>query len=398
MSDKSRDDTELQKIAKTLIDYDFVAIVELRDEVVLKRVQKILAQAGRNYAYQISPAIGRGVKERIAFLYDVSFVEVVTQGQLYPDGADNSDDFIRDPYWATFRAGTFDFSIIAVHILWGTRVTDRRKEIVELADVYKYVQDANGAENDVLLVGDFNRDPSDAKAFGELMTFPSMTPLFQLPQKSHIKDSSLYDNIFFQKQYLTEYLAKAGIDKFDETDFKNDDKAANDAVSDHRPVWAVFRTDGVDDDGASDTAQIVWLFDYRVGDRDAYLESVKATADALQTPKEVKRIATYENRQGTVPHRLVTFEFDSFADMMRYLSRPEIGEQFRTLASRAKQARMHMFLQRFDMAKDKGGTVKIVGVYFVDYPLGQKELYLQWAQQIVPKLMAPATVEADHGL
>ena len=50
---------------------------------------------------------------------------------------------------------------------------------------------------------------------------------------------------FFQADYVTEYLGSSGIDKFDETDFGNDDKAANLAVSDHRPVWALFRIDGM---------------------------------------------------------------------------------------------------------------------------------------------------------
>ena len=76
-----------------------------------------------------------------------------------------------------------------------------------------------------------------------------MIRLFELPQKSHIRDSSLYDNIFFQMDAVTEYLDRSGIDKFDETDFGNDDKAANLAVSDHRPVWAVFSIDRDDDGG-----------------------------------------------------------------------------------------------------------------------------------------------------
>ena len=79
-----------------------------------------------------------------------------------------------------------------------------------------------------------------------------MTRLFDLPQKSHIRDSSLYDNIFFQTDFVTEYLGISGIDKFDEADFGNDDKAANLAVSDHRPVWAVFRTNFEDDDGSDE--------------------------------------------------------------------------------------------------------------------------------------------------
>ena len=248
MSNKSRTDAELMAIARTLADYDFIAIVELRDEVVLKRTQRILLQMGAAYDYQFSPAVGRGVKERYAFLYKKDLVSVVSPGELYPDAADGKDDFSRDPYWATFRAGEFDFSVIAVHVIWGDTVGPRKAEVRALADVYKYVQDANGDEDDVLLLGDFNRNPTDTESYRPIMAIPSMTRLFNFPQKSHIRDSSLYDNIFFQKNHVKEYLNRSGIDRFDETDFGNDDKTANLAVSDHRPVWAVFSINR-DDDG-----------------------------------------------------------------------------------------------------------------------------------------------------
>ena len=195
--------------------------------------------------------MGRGVKERYAFLYKPSVVSVIRSGELYPDAADGKDDFIRDPYWATFQAGGFDFSIIAVHVIWGKKVAARKSEVRALADVYRYVQEANGTEDDVLLVGDFNRNPTDMDAYSRILSIPSMTRLFDFPEKSHIKDSSLYDNIFFQRDAVTEYLGRSGIDKFDETDFGNDDKAANLAVSDHRPVWAVFSIE-TDDDGSDE--------------------------------------------------------------------------------------------------------------------------------------------------
>lgn len=255
MSNNSRTDAELSAIARTLADYDFIAIVELRDEIVLKRTQKILSQMGKMYQYQLSPVVGRGVKERYAFLYREELVSVVKRGELYPDAADGKDDFIRDPYWATFRAGEFDFSVIAVHVIWGDTVGPRKAEVRALADVYRYVQKANGIEEDVLLVGDFNRNPNDTEAYSRIMAIPSMIRLFELPQKSHIRDSSLYDNIFFQKDHVKEYLDISGIDRFDETDFGNDDSAANLAVSDHRPVWAVFRTD-LDDDGPNGDGSI----------------------------------------------------------------------------------------------------------------------------------------------
>ena len=88
MSDKSRTDTELKQIAKTIADYDFIAIVELRDEMVLQRTQKILSQMGQMYDYEFSPAVGGGVKERYAFLYKQNLVSVVRKGELYPDDAD----------------------------------------------------------------------------------------------------------------------------------------------------------------------------------------------------------------------------------------------------------------------------------------------------------------------
>ena len=126
MSNKSRTDAELTQIARTLADYDFIAIVELRDETVLKRTQRILSRMGMAYDYQFSPAVGRGVKERYAFLYKSNRVSVVKQGELYPDAADGRGRLyavIRN--WATFRAGDFDFSIIAVHVIWGDRVGPR---------------------------------------------------------------------------------------------------------------------------------------------------------------------------------------------------------------------------------------------------------------------------------
>ena len=287
MSNKSRTDTELTAIARTLADYDFIAIVELRDEMVLKRTQKILSQMGKMYDYEFSPAVGRRSKERVAFLYRSKLVSVVRPGELYPDASDGKDDFSRDPYWATFRAGEFDFSVIAVHVIWGDRVGPRKAEVRALADVYRYVQEANGTEEDVLLVGDFNRNPNDAAAYSRIMAIPSMTRLFELPQKSHIRDSSLYDNIFFQADAVTEYRGRCGIDRFDETDFGNDDKAANLAVSDHRPVWAVFSVTR-DDDGSDE------------GGSASVVQTPESTDPEPQSPEDV---TVYVTRTGKKYHR-----------------------------------------------------------------------------------------------
>ena len=296
MSHKSRSDAELIEIARTLADYDFIAIVELRDETVLKRTQKILSQMGTAYDYQFSPAVGRGVKERCAFLYKKERVSVIRPGELYPDAADGKDDFSRDPYWATFRAGEFDFSVIAVHVIWGDRVGPRKA----LADVYRYVQEANGPEEDVLLVGDFNRNPTDADAYSRIMAIPSMTRLFKLPQKSHIRDSSLYDNIFFQKDSVKEYLNRSGIDKFDETDFGNNDKAASLAVSDHRPVWAVFSIK-IDDDGSDEGGSVSVLMPASESTEPEPEPSEDGEVYVTRTGKKYHREGCSSLRQSKIP-------------------------------------------------------------------------------------------------
>ena len=243
-SDNSRDDAELQLIANVLIDYDFIAVIELKDETVLRRTESVLELMGRDYDYLVSRPVGGKVKERYAFLFDEKLVDVLEDGKVFPDP---NDAFLREPYSASFRAGQFDFTTISAHVIWGDSVPPRQREVGELANVYRAVQAMNGAEQDVILLGDFNRNPDDLLAYQPLMSIPGMTHLFQLPEKSHIKDTSLYDNILFQASYVTEYTGNSGIDRFDETDFGNDDEAASLAVSDHRPVWAEFRIDTDDD-------------------------------------------------------------------------------------------------------------------------------------------------------
>jgi competence ComEA-like helix-hairpin-helix protein len=96
-----------------------------------------------------------------------------------------------------------------------------------------------------MILGDFNLPPDDS-GFVELATL--LTPLFTGEIRTTISDASLYDNIWFDPAYVREWTGERGIDRFDEVAFGNDDEAASAAVSDHRPVWAKFRTDQ-DDDG-----------------------------------------------------------------------------------------------------------------------------------------------------
>ncbi len=68
----------------------------------------------------------------------------------------------------------------------------------------------------------------------------------------------------------------------------------------------------------------VSILDYGVGNKSAYLDMVKTVVKTLQTPKEVKRITSFENYLNSSPNRVIEFEFDSMADCVKYFEMPEV--------------------------------------------------------------------------
>ena len=162
----------------------------------------------------------------------------------------------RKPYWATFEANEFDFSVIAVHLSAGN-VKKKRKQVKALREVYQYVQEENNGENDVLLVGDFNLDTCDVDAFWNLMTLGEMTALFHrrehLSSLNAVKDRKLHDNIIFDRKYITDQEYHKGscwVYEFDIHPLENKDVVYK-RISDHQVFWAIFsigRDDDRDDD------------------------------------------------------------------------------------------------------------------------------------------------------
>ncbi len=141
--------------------------------------------------------------------------------------------------------------------------------------------------------------------------------------------------------------------------------------------------------------KLVWLIDYPEGGKDAYLAWVASIASTLQAPEEISRIRSYDNQdQTTSPNRLVEFEFDSFLDAAAYLNRPEIAEILGDLPNHTSDVTVHTFIQRSDYAKTEKGNYPIKGVYFIDYPLGGKQEYLEWVDSISPVLVGPPQVKS----
>ena len=291
-----RSEDNLKDIAKILSQYDLIVITEfMDDEIKVSKEGKVeglkeeseksdfietlnyLSDYG-DYDHRVSPFAGYGRdwgKEWYAFLFKKEVAskkfEVLELPQLLPDPKEREIEFSRDPCWATFRVGDFDFTIIAVHIHF-TKWEKRKAEVRELKNVYDTIQGMDPQENDILLVGDFNLDP-DHDAFDPLKKIETMKELFY--KKNGCKSTSakvkpLYDNILFDTKYLdNEYANNCGIYLFDldkpddlkccegkkvkKEDVPDGNREKFKGISNHYPVWAEFRIDRGDDDPINNT-------------------------------------------------------------------------------------------------------------------------------------------------
>lgn len=266
-----RCENHLKIIAEVISQYDLVVIVEFMDteidvvdgkEAKLKdgskqsdflRLLKLLPN--EKYAYRISEEAGKGYsgKERYAVLFNQDLVSVVTEGVT---DQDPDDKFTRNPYWITFKARNFDFTIVANHIYYGDdkdpAINRRRIEIGNLKKLYHTIQEKDEKENDILVVGDFNLLPGD-KSFewgggASDNLWENVKPLFNKygEETTLSKIPKLYDNIFFDTEELREYH-KSALNKFHITYFDGDKRVAK-RVSDHLPVTAEFKIGLPDDD------------------------------------------------------------------------------------------------------------------------------------------------------
>ena len=178
---KKRKKCSLHYIAEILTQFDLISVVELRRNVSeLKYVLDLLGKYWDVVFSDYVPDAG-GNKERIAYIFDtraVQFTGMATE----TDGPRKKNSttgvyepkfsWWRKPYMASFKAGSFDFVALSVHIQWGTKA-GRKKELEELAKwVKSYIKDEYRVDRDIILMGDFNVSPEQkpVKIFKERLS------------------------------------------------------------------------------------------------------------------------------------------------------------------------------------------------------------------------------------
>ena len=242
----SRDDDEIAQIAKVMTGPDVFAIGELNDRTALERIAHDLGSSWSWAATHDKVGHTAGSREYYGFLWNTTLVAM--DGNVHVD-ADPGDKIDREPAWATFRTvdGNFDFTVMAVHITWGDNAAARKEEVELMADVWERTQDATPDDDDMILVGDFNRNVGD-DAFDRLKSIPDVICANEDTGPTVVKGTSTYDQIFLSLAYTQEWTGEYMTRNFDKTMFHDDDAAASKAVSDHRPVWVTLYVPEGDDD------------------------------------------------------------------------------------------------------------------------------------------------------
>lgn len=162
---KKRKRCSLHYIAEIFHQFDLIAVTELRRDV--SELRYVLDLLGPYWEATYSDYVedAGGNKERIAFVYDTRAVQW-TGLAAESDGPREKDhttgqyvpifNWWRKPYLASFKAGRFDFVLLAVHLQWGT-TAGRTAELDALADwVNTFQQDELRTDRDIIAIGDFN--------------------------------------------------------------------------------------------------------------------------------------------------------------------------------------------------------------------------------------------------
>lgn len=232
---KSKSDVELSFIAKTINQFDIVAIQEVvagdGGAQAVARLYDILNRMGSKWDYVVSdPTSGDSYKkERYAFIWKPSKVKAIGRGWLEKKYNVEID---REPFLMTFESSTKRFTIVNFHAI--TKAKQPETEI-------KYFKFFSAEYSDLNLIfcGDFNL-PQSHSVFNPLKSQGYKSLLVNqktsLRQKCLSNDclASEYDNIFYKPEKV--HLIKSGVVHF-YTKFENLTTAL--LISDHIPIFFI---------------------------------------------------------------------------------------------------------------------------------------------------------------
>ena len=263
---KNRMRFSLHCIAEIFFQFDLIAVTELwRDISELKYVLDLLGPywKGEFLDYTSDPG---GNRERIAFVYDsraVKFTGLAAEsdGPRYKGPCTGEwvphFNWWRKPYMASFKAGQFDFVLLAVHLQWGTTV-GRKKELSQLAAwINSFQKDEYRIDRDVIALGDFNITSYRSALYKAVSQYGLSAPesILTLKLGSNLRKNKRYDQILHHPTITGSVFSKhGGVVDFYKSNHKAlkpykdlDKNAFTFELSDHLPLWVQLNLDTEDE-------------------------------------------------------------------------------------------------------------------------------------------------------
>ena len=295
LGEQKRDSKDLELIAHMMSRFDLIAVQEVKSR--LGHLGKIVDHMGQGYDWIVNDVAGNN--ERLAFVFKKRKVK---PGKLFAEIAIPEKDFPsctvvvpykvkkqqrvdvfynlrftpfdRNPYIGTFVSGALSFTLVNVHLYYGSfkeakRVADRAKYARRVLEIYMLgkwagsrVSNATTYDRDIILLGDMNvPEMSNDDAAYQALLRSGLNPLDAHSKAggSNLDGSKTYDQLA-----ITPGVVKARTlgydvfdfdnavfkDKWDELEQEHGTKGANPKfnkyvkfhVSDHRPLWKELNT------------------------------------------------------------------------------------------------------------------------------------------------------------
>src|SRR5690625_3213574 len=229
----------LEFIAKTVQDYDIIAIQEVVGKTGgVEAVQKLVGilktwDSEANWSYAISPITSGNPheSERYAYIWKAAELQRVGEVFLYQKRA---NEIVREPYFASFVSEKDTFTLVNFHAV--PKFKNPESEI----KYFKFMPDEFPNMN-LIFLGDFNTPQSNnvfnpLKKMGYLPALINQKTTVRMQCKNGDCLASEYDNIFYPSKKIKKI--RSGVIHY----YKEypDAKTARSKVSDHIPVYLEF--------------------------------------------------------------------------------------------------------------------------------------------------------------
>ncbi|MCP2029382.1 endonuclease/exonuclease/phosphatase family metal-dependent hydrolase [Flavobacterium sp. HSC-32F16] len=233
---KSKSETTLTSIAKTIQDYDIAAIQEVvagyGGAQAVAKLASILNEKGTKWDYVISnPTSGNSYKkERYAFLWKTSKVKLKSDPWLEKKYHLEID---REPYFATFEINKKTITFVNFHA-----ITKSKQPETEIK-YFKFLPEEYPNLN-LVFTGDFNCPESHTvfnplKKIGYASVFQKQKTTLKQKCKAGNCLASEFDNIFYKSNTL-KYINSGTVLFY--TNYNSLQEARK--ISDHIPIWFEF--------------------------------------------------------------------------------------------------------------------------------------------------------------